>query len=53
MMLMNELLFNEIKRDNLSCEDARKMYEMIEKKNLLNPTLFQPNQAAMAITISM
>ena len=40
MMLMNELLLNEIKRDNLSCEDARKMYEMIEKEELIKSYTF-------------
>lgn len=40
MMLMNELLLNEIKRDNLSCEDARKMYEMIEKEEIIKSYTF-------------
>lgn len=40
MMLMNELLLNEIKRDNLSCEDARKMYEMIEREEIIKSYTF-------------
>ena len=40
MMLMNELLLNEINHGNLSCEDARKMYEMIEKEELIKSYTF-------------
>ena len=40
MMLMNELLLNDIKRGNVSCEDARKMYEMIERNELIKSYTF-------------
>ena len=40
MMLMNELLLNEINHGTLSCEDARKMYEMIEREELIKSYTF-------------
>lgn len=40
MILMNELLLNEINHGNLSCKDARKMYEMIEREEIIKPYTF-------------
>lgn len=40
MMLINELLLNEINHGNLSCEDARKMYEMIEQEEIIKSYTF-------------
>ena len=40
MMSMNELLLNEINHGNLSCEDARKMYELIQKEEIIKSYTF-------------
>ena len=43
MMPMNEPLLNEINHGTLSCKDARKMYEMIERNNIIESYHF-PNK---------
>ena len=37
---MNELLLNVINHGNLSCEDARKMYEMIQREEIIKSYTF-------------